>query len=152
MCNNWLPLIAFLPHLANFGALKRVLHILLLSLYLLSSTELQELAKIPVLFQHYFEHKNLDSDITFFAYLEHHYNDIPHTDNDEARDNQLPFKAHGLSAANGLSPALPPSFGLSLKKVYQLLPKQKILINNDHVPNSAYAGKIWQPPKSVIFS
>lgn len=147
-----MPIIAFLPHLANFGALKRTLHILLLSFYLLSTTELQELAKLPVLFQHYFEHKSLDRNITFFAYLEHHYNDIPHTDNDEARDNQLPFKTQSLSAANALSPALPPSFSLSLKKVYQILPKQKILINNDHAPNSAYTGKIWQPPKAVILS
>jgi hypothetical protein len=102
-----------------------------------------------VLFQHYFEHKNLDSKITFLAYLEHHYNDVPHTDNDEERDNQLPFKTHELFASSVISPALPPSFDVIPKKVYQILPKQKILINNDHIPNSAFAGKIWQPPKIV---
>ncbi|RYF25267.1 MAG: hypothetical protein EOO42_04140 [Flavobacteriales bacterium] len=129
--------------------MKKALHILLLSLYLLSCTELQEITKVPVLFQHYFEHKNLDDKITFLAYIEHHYNDVPHTDNDEERDNQLPFKTHELFAGSVVSPALPPSFEVIPKKVYQILPKQKILINNDHIPNSAFAGKIWQPPKIV---
>jgi len=123
---------------------------LILAFYLLSCTELKELAKLPVLFQHYFEHKSLDSNITFFSYVEHHYNDVPHTDNDEDRDNQLPFKTHEVCAANALSPALPPSFGIILKKVYQILPKQRILINNDYIPNSAFAGKIWQPPKAIL--
>ena len=116
---------------------------------MLSCTELHELTKVPVLFQHYFEHKSLDAKITFLAYLEHHYNDVPHTDNDEERDNQLPFKTHELFASSVISPALPPSFDVIPKKVYQILPKQKILINNDHIPNSAFAGKIWQPPKIV---
>ncbi|MDQ8006194.1 MAG: hypothetical protein REI64_15440 [Pedobacter sp.] len=129
--------------------MKKALHIFLLSFYLLSCTELHELAKVPVLVQHYFEHKNLDSKITFFGYLEEHYNDIPHTDNDEDRDNQLPFKTHELFASNTASQALPPSFGVMPKKAYQILPKQKILINNDYIPNSAFAGKIWQPPKLV---
>lgn len=125
---------------------------MLLGFYLLSCTELQELAKLPVLFQHYFEHKSLDSSITFSRYLEHHYNDIPHTDNDEARDNQLPFKTHDLCSAGVLSPALPTSSGVLLKKPYRIIPLRKLVIDNDHIPNSAYAGKIWQPPKSMILS
>lgn len=137
-------------HFSSFVTLKKALHILLLGFYLLSCTELQELAKLPVLVQHYFEHKSLDSGITFSSYLVHHYNDVPHTDNDGARDNQLPFKTHDICAAGGLSPALPPSFGVSLRKVYQVLPKQKNLIDNDHIPGSAFAGKIWQPPKTIL--
>ena len=116
---------------------------------MLSCTGLQDLTRLPVLFQHYFEHKNLDSKITFFGYLEEHYNDIPHTDNDEDRDNQLPFKTHELFAGN-VANAITPSFGAIPKKAYQILPKQKILINNDYIPNSAFAGKIWQPPKAIL--
>ncbi len=139
-----------LLYLANFKALKKALHILLLSFYALSCTGLQDLTRLPVLFQHYFEHKSLDSNITFLSYVEYHYNDVPHTDNDEERDNQLPFKTHELCAANVLSPALPPSSGFLPKKVYQILPNQKTIINNDYIPHSAFAGKIWQPPRSII--
>jgi len=130
--------------------LKRALHIFLLSFYLLSCTGLQELFRIPVLFQHYFEHKSLDQKITFLNYLEHHYNDIPHTDNDEERDNQLPFKTHGIFAANSISPALPSFFEIIPKKSYQILPRQKILVYNDQVTPSSFCGTIWQPPKNIL--
>ncbi len=141
-----------MAHLPSFVALKRLIHILLLCFYLFSTTELQEIARLPVLFQHFFEHKGIDNNITFLSYVESHYNGVPHTDNDEERDNQLPFKTHSLCAANVLSPALPPSFGLTLKKEYQLLREQKVILNNDAVVYSAYAGKIWQPPKALILS
>ncbi|WP_231460195.1 MULTISPECIES: hypothetical protein [unclassified Pedobacter] len=132
--------------------MKKFLHILLLGFYLFSTTELQEIAKVPVLFQHFFEHKGLDSNVTFLGYLEHHYSNIPHTDNDEERDNQLPFKNHNFCTANFLSPALPTSSGITFKKVYQVIPQLKVILNNDILLYSAYAGKIWQPPKSSILS
>ncbi len=130
--------------------MKRILHIALLSFYLLTCTGLQELMRLPVLIQHFFEHKSIDREITFFDYLEHHYNDIPHTDDDEDRDNQLPFKAQDFFASNVVHHALPPAFGVIPKRVYQILPKQNILINNDHIPRSAFAGKVWQPPKTMF--
>lgn len=142
----------FLPHLANFEDLKRLFHILLLGFYLFSATELKELAKVPVLFQHFFEHKNIDQRMTFMGYLEHHYSDIPHTDNDQERDNQLPFKAQDICAGIIGSPALPPSFGYTLKKAYRIITVKKITVSSDHSPLFAFAGKIWQPPKSLILS
>lgn len=117
---------------------------------MLCCTGLHDLTRLPVLFQHYFEHKDLDSSITFFSYLEEHYNDIPHKDNDEERDNQLPFKAHGLFAGCTVTQALPPTFGLIPRKTYQILPKKNVIINNDYIPSSAFAGKIWQPPKIIL--
>lgn len=132
--------------------MKRLLHILLISLYVFSCTELKELTKLPILFQHYFEHKGIDQNITFWWYIQHHYSDIPHTDDDDDRDNQLPFKTTDISFGQTIAPALPPSDGNSLKKIDTLISKHKIKVNNDRSPHSAYAGKIWQPPKSVIIS
>lgn len=125
---------------------------MLLVIYTCSCTELQELAKLPVLFQHFFEHKAIDEKITFAAYIIHHYNDVPHTDNDEERDNQLPFKSGELLTALSLSPALPVTYNALFKKALQLTTAMKIRINNDHLPPSAYAGKIWQPPKYSVLS
>jgi len=134
-----------------FGTLKRTVYILVLSFHILSITGLQELVRLPVLFQHYFEHKGVDTNITFLDYLKEHYNnDIPHTDDDEERDNQLPFKTHELCAHNVASSVLPSSFEVIPKKTYQLLPKQKTLIDNDHILSLAFAGKIWQPPQTIF--
>jgi hypothetical protein len=130
--------------------LKKTLHTTLLVFYLLFCTGLQEVMRLPVLIQHFFEHKSIDQTITFFDYLDHHYNDIPHTDDDEERDNQLPFKSQDIFSTNGASHGLPSTFGLIPKKVYQILPKQKVLINNDHIPHSAFAGRVWQPPKAMF--
>ena len=145
-------ILAFLGHFSNFERLKRLTHIFLIGIYLFCSTELKELVKLPVLFQHFFEHKELDQQMTFLGYLEHHYSDVPHTDNDADRDNQLPFKTNDLFAGNVLSPAVAPHFAIQIKKTSQLIVVQKIRVNNDYVDVLAYTGKIWQPPKSFTIS
>ena len=145
-------ILAFLRHLSNFEGLKRLTHILLIGIYLFCSTELKEMVKLPVLFQHFYEHKALDGQMTFLGYLEHHYSDVPHTDNDADRDNQLPFKTNDLFAGSVLSPAVAPHFSVQIKKTSQLIVIQKIRVNNDHIDVLAYTGKIWQPPKSFFIS
>lgn len=145
-------ILAFLSHFSNFEKLKKIIHILLIGLYLFCSTELKEMVKLPVLFQHFYEHKALDEQMTFFGYLEHHYSDVPHTDNDEDRDNQLPFKTNNLFAGSVISPAVTPQFSIQIKKASQLIVNSKIMVNNDHIDVLSYAGKIWQPPKSFYIS
>lgn len=110
------------------------------------------MVKLPVLFQHFYEHKALDQRMTFVGYLEHHYGDEPHTDNDADRDNQLPFKTNDLFAGSVLSPAVAPQFAIQIKKASQLIVSQKIRVNNEHIAFLAHTGKIWQPPKSFIIS
>lgn len=53
----------------------------------------QELVKLPVLFQHYSEHKQLDEQIGMLDYLAMHYLGKDHNDNDQKRDADLPFKS-----------------------------------------------------------
>jgi len=54
---------------------------------------LTQLLKAPVLFEHFKEHQRLDASISFMDFLIHHYSFEKHTDNDESRDMQLPFKS-----------------------------------------------------------
>ena len=125
--------------------------IFILSFYLISTTSLRELVKIPVLFQHFFEHKDLNSEITFLTYLVDHYNDIPHTDNDEARDNELPFKSSNSQGANGLNFAVPQFYSFSIKAPLPKEHKITSIYQEGHIP-SICQGKIWQPPKQLIYS
>lgn len=143
-------LFVFSPWFTTFGALKRTVFISLLCFKILSITGLHELIRLPVLIQHYFEHKDIDSGITFIAYLEHHYNDSPHTDDDEERDKQLPFMATEFFSGSLVSSFLPPSFTLVPKKAYQILSRTKMVANNQHIPALTFAGKIWQPPKNIL--
>lgn len=61
-------------------------------MYLCSTTEFHEALRLPLLFEHYAEHRSLVSDLTFFEFLAMHYKtDKAHDD----RDHQLPFKVPG---------------------------------------------------------
>lgn len=109
---------------------------------------MQEVMKLPVLFQHYFEHKNLDKNITFWAYLTHHYSDIPHHDGDEARDMQLPFKTHDHSS--GFAPALEPPLLGTLRKFSNTIHIPFTIRYNEDFISSAYNNKVWQPPRVLV--
>ena len=73
--------------------MKKWVSILLLSLYLLSTTELNQLLKLPVLIEHYLEHKNLNPEMTLVAFFKMHY-DHPVKDADYKTDRKLPFIIH----------------------------------------------------------
>jgi hypothetical protein len=125
--------------------LKKLITLILFAVYLISGTGLREMVKLPALVQHFYEHKLLNSQITFSEYLTDHYNNIPHTDNDEERDNQLPFKR--VDSNTSFSPVMPASCSIDLRKPVLPLLNAKKASRNDHFIPSALISKIWQPPK-----
>jgi hypothetical protein len=113
----------------------------LLLTYLISFTEFKEVLRMPLLIQHYGEHKAKAGEMSFFEFLAMHYEtDIAHDD----RDNRLPFKDCNHSFIGQVV----------------LLPIQKIsLADRTEVNSPAYqffyllheprliASDIFQPPK-----
>ena len=81
--------------------MKQVISISLLVLYINSYTEFHELLRLPVLLEHYQEHREQVSDMTFFEFLGMHYkSDLSH----DKQDSQLPFKdAHHAFTAPALA-------------------------------------------------
>ncbi|KFF12755.1 hypothetical protein IW15_08160 [Chryseobacterium soli] len=73
--------------------MKKFVSIFLLMLYLVSTTELYQLLKIPELIEHYIEHKKLNPEMTLTAFLKTHY-DHPIKDGDYGKDQKLPFIIH----------------------------------------------------------
>lgn len=58
-------------------------------LYLVSFTEFREVLRLPLLVEHYGEHKNQVAEMSFLEFLVMHYeSDVAHDD----QDNRLPFK------------------------------------------------------------
>jgi hypothetical protein len=57
-----------------------------------SFAELHNLLKIPVLFEHYKEHRQLEPAISFWSFIKLHYIDPIVVDGDYQRDQQLPFR------------------------------------------------------------
>lgn len=51
----------------------------------------EQFAKFPLLFSHFFEHNQIHS-MSFGTYLQHHYLELEHDDDDDEKDQSLPFK------------------------------------------------------------
>jgi len=124
-----------------------MLSILLLSAYLISSTEFSQMLKLPLLLEHFNEHKNLNEGTTLWSFMIMHYtnNDVKYADHD--KDMQLPFKSK-----EGSLNVLSLSFIQNFTSVKIINPFERELktymIHNDHLFNSTFLSNIWQPPKS----
>ena len=116
-------------------------------LYLLSSTEAHQLLKLPVVFQHYAEHKQENKSISFIQFLAMHYLHGSPKDKDYSRDMQLPFKS-SADCPSSTAPAFVPV----MVEIIPVKPSEISLNKNsfpqDQILLSSYLANIWQPPKS----
>ncbi|HEX2847816.1 MAG TPA: hypothetical protein VHN59_14805 [Chitinophagaceae bacterium] len=112
--------------------------------------QLEQLAKFPVLFQHYKEHIRMEGKISFAAFLKEHYvQDNPSDpDYDYARDRQLPFKTCPHHFFMLMTAAAAPKLVAEEVKVttddlltYTSPPDDSRLFNS-------FAGNIFQPPRT----
>ena len=123
--------------------MKSLLGIFLLSAYLFTTTQFNQLLKLPVLVGHFFEHQEQDQGMSFVEYMVHHYGGHE-KDADYETDMKLPF----MSASETLTLtffAPNPTVFYSPKLVF---PETKPL-NSCYTlqENSSYLAAIWQPPK-----
>ena len=125
--------------------MKKCLAVILLSLYLCATTELYQFLKIPILVEHYFEHKSENPEMTVFAFLKMHY-DNPVKDADWQTDQKLPFITHHEHSI--IVFILNPLFSLEINENQQPILSRKIIAYNDAVLDSDIINAVWQPPKS----
>lgn len=112
--------------------------------YLLSSTELKQLLKIPFLIEHFIEHKSQKNDLSLMAFFALHYGSEHSKDTD---DLKLPFKSHE-GCENGVSTILAPIFHLETAFVSYFYESTIVYLKEDQISSSSYLSAIWQPPKS----
>lgn len=126
--------------------LKKSAAIFFLVLYLCSTTEASQLLKLPVVFEHFREHKLLDHSISPLQFLALHYLHGSPRDNDYDRDMQLPFKTHS-DCLVAIAPAFIPKT-IELVAIPPIeLPGHENYVADDQVLFSAYLSRIWQPPR-----
>lgn len=128
--------------------LRRLTAILLISLQLLTSTELCQLLKLPVLIEHFQEHGELYKNFSFFNFIRLHYFIEDDQDGDYDRDMQLPFKtnAGALLMSNSHSVTVPLQVSLLCVPVTEL--QQHFNKFHSHRIPSIQTGDIFQPPRS----
>jgi hypothetical protein len=138
-----------LPHPTDYEiylslhSMSRILAISFLVLYINSNTEFHEMLRLPILLEHYSQHKQKVSDISFWDFLVMHYKtDVTH----DSDDNQLPFKdpAHSFTA---------PTLALPIHKI--VLKETVVLTKSDHFYAysetfiASHLSDIFQPPRII---
>jgi len=103
--------------------------------------------KVPIIFNHFIEHKQSDKNISFLKFLDMHYMHGSPKDKDYNKDMQLPFKSSGDFISVLANEFVPLNEHISITAPVVLVSAKKIAKQqNDLLPS--YLASIWQPPKS----
>lgn len=117
-----------------------------LCLYMVSTTEVSEIFKLPVLWQHFKEHKDKNSRISFISFLKMHYFNGNPKDADYARDMQLPFKSPMQCQVTTTATILPFVYSEVSPPVYNYY---KVNIpSEENLLSPGFLSFIWQPPRA----
>ena len=127
--------------------MKKFIAIAFLSIYLLSTTELHQLLKLPVLVEHFAEHKSANQSVTLWRFLCMHYAHGNVHDADYEKDMKLPFKSHSCCNSTINLVFLFSNENLTFP-IYKFLDETKSVINfYSFIVGSSHLKAIWQPPQ-----
>jgi hypothetical protein len=113
-----------------------------------SFAEFHNLLRLPVLFEHFTEHRQHDSTISFWAFIKQHYFKPLVVDADYSRDRQLPFRDTdcGLVVTTSICEFAPVTMDLE-PPVEQI--RKFHLFNEAHPPRFT-PFDIFQPPRPLV--
>jgi hypothetical protein len=124
--------------------MKKVLLYLLLFVVIAEVSELDQLAKLPVLFQHFAEHQERDKSVSLMQFISMHYWGDDMNDNDDDRDMQLPFKK--LDDHHSQIYFLPAIRIAVVNVLVQPLHPVTCFYNPGHIPDPALSS-LFRPPR-----
>ena len=128
--------------------MKKAFSIFLLSIYLITFTEVKEALKIPALIEHYKEHKSEKKETTIIGFIVLHYLSGNIKDADYEKDMKLPFKAHDFSCFTFVIQDLPKSFELTFsEKIFFEKKKQNFYYFLNFSEGKSFS--FYPPPKFI---
>ena len=126
--------------------MKKIISVLLLFFYLSTATELYQLLKLPILIEHFIEHKSKNQSISLLDFFQIHYTKGDIKDADYQKDMKLPFKSHTTCfSLVYLTLASQPTCNFTSPQV--ILTKEKVIGFFHSFINSSTIKGIWQPPQ-----
>lgn len=126
--------------------MKRFLAIFFLVLYVFTTTELNQLLKIPIFVEHFIEHQKLDNTVSLADFLYMHYTGHDINDNDQDKDMQLPFKSH-IDCESISFASLPINNEVITLKLIPVVTKNVAVYKCLDI-QSSFLSSIWQPPEA----
>ena len=128
--------------------MKNGIIILFISVYIFSSTELNQLLKLPILYEHFQEHHQENNSLSMVDFIAMHYSCNDQSKSDQDEDMKLPFKSPDGCFSASIIAFIPQPIEFVKKVVFI----EKEPINNYSYKefSSSYLSTIWQPPKLVL--
>lgn len=123
--------------------MKKVILIISSVLFFSSSTELHELIRLPLLLEHYYQHRSNNPNLSLFNFLKIHYSGNHPNDNDDKDDTELPFKSKGNLIH--IDTPIPHYVHSDEKLVFPLTRKLIFQYTEDIPDNKSFA--IFHPPR-----
>lgn len=115
----------------------------LLCIYVISSTQLVELAKLPSLYSHYLEHKKENHFLCFAEFISQHYS--AKTDHSDHSHSNLPFKSCKENTVVSIQMPLN-EFSIEVSQsVCEVSETLNFFYKSRYT--FQYLSAIWQPPK-----
>lgn len=113
-------------------------------LLLFCNLSLYQLVKLPVLVQHYQEHRQRDESVSLLDFLSMHYWGKDIDDNDQEKDNELPFKAFHKG---GLEQPSTPAKLFAFKSIVYFYTFDFPLSGEAYLPDPKL-GALFRPPRA----
>lgn len=110
----------------------------------MGQTELHQLLKLPILVEHFREHRRLDAGITLLDFLKEHYQGHTVRDNDYQRDMQLPFKT--TDCVTTISIVCEEPVAYEVDRVMAEVNKE-FNLHPEYFPSRQALDNIFQPPR-----
>ena len=127
--------------------MRQIIAIALLSLYLFTSTDFNELLKLPQLAQHFKEHQQ-EQQLTFSEFVHQHYTKGDVNDADKDQDMKLPYKSIDWTHAISFT-VIPAIISIEFIKTTDFEELKSPLNFYTARFSSDNFSSIWQPPKLV---
>lgn len=125
-----------------------MLSIVFVVLYLTSTSAFLDVLKLPLLVEHYLDHKKSNAAISFSDFLELHYSGEAFNHSHSAKKNPhdgLPF--HHQTTTTNLVVAQPILLDFFMKSHFQIADKKTITDKTNSFTDTLYLCSIWQPPR-----
>jgi hypothetical protein len=100
-----------------------------------------------MLVEHFIEHKEKNSHLSLWEFLDMHYAQSDDHDGDRDKDMKLPFKSH--EGCISITIVALPSTNIGLLSAKPMHTERKVhSIYTENFLSSSHLSSIWQPPKA----
>ena len=128
--------------------MKNFIVVFFLCIYSFSALQINEYLKLPILEEHFNEHKFQNPKLSLYSFILNHYAKGQINDDDYLKDMKLPFKTHNcICSCSAIAIYFLPIETFNFENKFFLKEYKKPFFGYNFSFISNFQSSIWQPPK-----